>query len=376
MTRHTFFATCAPGVESLLYAEVRALGLNRPEQQVGGVRFEGTLEDCWKANLWLRTAVRVLLRLERFHAPDEDALYQAVLAVDWSQHLSPGGTLWVDAQCKDSNLDHSRYVAQRVKDGVVDRLRTEDGTRPDVQREDPDLRLHLHLYRDRATLSLDSSGDSLHKRGWRRAQGIAPLAETLAAAVVLASGWDRRSPLIDPFCGSGTLLVEAALIAGDMAPGVFRKRFGFEGWPGHDAEAYAEVHAAATSAGALPRKLRLLGFDADRARVAEAQANLESAGLAQTCEIEVAQALEFAPRPGWNAWIVCNPPYGERLGDDKKLIPLYRDFGRLLRERCEGFSLALLSGNPDLAGRLALPDFERRTLQNGSIPCELILGRI
>jgi len=350
--------------------------LARAEQQVGGVRFEGTLQDCWKANLWLRTAVRVLLRLERFHAPDEDALYKEVASLDWAAHLSPGGTLWVDAQCRESNLDHSRYVAQRVKDAVVDRLRTADGTRPDVVREDPDLRLHLHLYRDRATLSLDSSGESLHKRGWRRAQGIAPLAETLAAAVVLASGWDRRSPLIDPFCGSGTLLVEAALIAAGKAPGVFRSRFGFEGWPGHDAAAYAAVHAEASATGELPRKLRLLGFDSDRARVAETVKNLEGAGLAGACEIDVAQALEFAPRPGWNGWIVCNPPYGERVGDERKLIPLYRDFGRLLRERCEGFSLALLSGNPDLAQRLELPSLERRTLQNGSIPCELILGRL
>ncbi len=376
MRRHTFFATCAPGVESLLYAEVRSLRLAHPEQQVGGVRFEGTLQDAWKANLWLRTAVRVLLRLERFHAPDEDALYEAVAAVNWNQYLRPEGTLWVDAQCKDSNLTHSRFVAQRVKDAVVDGLRTQEGVRPDVQRDHPDLRLHLHLYRDRATLSLDSSGESLHKRGWRSHQGLAPLAETLAAAVVLASQWDGRAPLVDPFCGSGSLLVEAALIAGGFAPGVYRESFGFESWPGHDAAAYARVHAEACAAGSLPRKLRILGFDRDPARVGEAQANLENAGVESVCEVHVGQALEWDPKPGWNGWVVCNPPYGERVGDGRNLLPLYRDFGRLLRDRCGGYHLALLSGNPQLAEQLGLDSLERRELQNGSIPCELILGRL
>lgn len=379
MPRHTFFVTCAPGVEPFLLEEARRLRLPRAEPQTGGLRFEGTLEDAWLANLHLRTAVRVLLRLSRFAAPDADALYRGVAAVDWSRYLRPDGVLWVDAQVRESALDHSRFVAQRVKDAIVDRLRTTGGVRPSVDREGADLRVHLHLYRDRATLSLDTSGESLHKRGWRRAQGRAPLAETLAAAVVLASQWDRRAPLLDPFCGSGTILVEAGLYASETPPGAFRS-FGFERWPGHDAAAWARAREEALARRALPQKLRILGQDHDAERVAAARANVATAGLDGLVEVEIGDARRFAPRRGWNAWIVTNPPYGERVGDERALEPLYREFGARLREHCAGYRLALLSGNPRLTRALDLPEgggrLRRVALRNGAIACELLLGEI
>ena len=192
--RTTFFVTCAPGVEPILHGEARGLGFARVERQVGGIRFEGTMQDAWRANLWLRTAVRVLRRESRFEAASESALDAGVSAVDWSRFLRPDGLLWVDAQTRESGLDHSHFIAQRVKDAIVDQVRAADGTRPTVERDGADVRVHLHLFRDRATLSVDTSGASLHRRGWRTAQGRAPLAETLAAAVVLQSSWDRRSP--------------------------------------------------------------------------------------------------------------------------------------------------------------------------------------
>ncbi len=174
MASETYFVTCAPGLEDVLTAELEQLRLGRVERQIGGARFAGELRDAYRANLWLRSAVRVLLRLARFQAPDADELYRGACAVDWSRFLRPGGSLWVDAQSRESALDHTRFVEQRVKDAVVDQLRTSGGERPAVVRDDPDLRIHVHLWRDRATLSADTSGASLHKRGWRRAPGRVP----------------------------------------------------------------------------------------------------------------------------------------------------------------------------------------------------------
>ena len=374
--RHTFFATCAPGVEPMLHAEIKALRLSRPERQVGGVRFEGTHQDAQLANLWLRTAIRILQRVARFQAPDEDALYAGVAAVDWSQHLAPDGRLWIDSQVRDSALTHSGYVSQRVKDAIVDGLRTPDGTRPAIERDDPDLMVHLHLSRDRATLSLDTSGGSLHRRGWRRSQATAPLSETLAAAMLLASGWNMRAPLIDPFCGGGTLLVEGALMAGNRAPGLFRDQFGFEKWPQHDAAAFAALKEKARAQSRPLGKLRLVGRDWDPARLEETRAHAEFVGFEDALDLELAKASDFRPRHGWNAYIVTNPPYGGRVGKVEQLAELYRAFGHQLHEHCAGYHLALLCGEPRLLDALELPDARRRHLLNGGIACELLLAEL
>ncbi|MEM9799967.1 MAG: THUMP domain-containing protein [Planctomycetota bacterium] len=371
--RWTYFATCAPGVEPVLHEEVRALGVGRVERQVGGVRFDGTMRDAWRANLWLRTAVRVLRREARFSAASESELDAGVGAIDWSQFVRSDGRLWVDAQTRDSALDHSRFLAQRVKDAIVDQVRGEDGMRPTVDRDDADVRVHLHLYRDRATVSVDTSGHSLHRRGWRSAQGRAPLAETLAAAVVLLSGWDRRSPLIDPFCGTGTLLVEAGLVAMGRAPGLTRERFGFERWRNHDADVWAAERAAAEAASSGPGKLRLVGSDLVPGRVEEARAHLEGVGLGGNATLEVADARSFAPRPGWNATVVSNLPYGTRIGDEVE--ELHGEFGAQLAE-LSGYRAALLTGSSRLAGLLRLSRSTRHRILNGGIECQLVRAEI
>ncbi|QDU65009.1 THUMP domain-containing class I SAM-dependent RNA methyltransferase [Engelhardtia mirabilis] len=365
------FATCAPGLEPVLHEELRVLKAPKAERQVGGVRFNGDQRLIWEANLRLRTAIRVLLRLGRFGCRDANELYRGVQAVDWRRFLPPGGTLAVDARSRDSELNHSQFVAQRVKDAVVDQLRESRGERPSVDRDQPTLRIDLHLYRDRATLSVDTSGGSLHKRGWRRAQGRAPLNECLAAGVVQLSGWDARSPLVDPFCGSGTILIEAAQIACSIAPGLFRDHFGFELWPGHDGRAYTALREAIGAETRPLGKRRIVGMDHDPERVEQTLENLDSAGI-EGVTVEKAAALKFEPRPGWNAWIVTNPPYGERVGDEARLLALYRDFGALLREHCSGYQLALLSGNPRLAKALGLQPDERIPLANGGLECELL----
>lgn len=374
--RHTFFATCAPGLEAVLHEELRALRMARVERQNAGVHFEGRIEDAWRANLWLRSAVRVLWRLARFQAADESELYAGCAAFDWCRLLRPGHTFAVSAHARESSLEHTLFVAQRVKDAVVDQLRARTGARPDVDREQPDLRVHVHLFRDRCTLLADTSGESLHKRGWRRFQGRAPLAETLAAAMLQLSGWDRRSPLLDPFCGSGTLLVEGAWLASGRAPGLLRERYAFEELPGFDARAWSALREEARAAAHTPRKLILRGSDAD-ARVLEgAAANLEAAGVAQLVQLEEARAEDFDPRPGWNAFVLTNPPYGERIGDKSELAGVYQAFGRRLRERCAGYRLALLAGDGALARELGIAVRESLPLRNGALDCRLLLAEL
>lgn len=377
MKRFTFFATCAPGVEPLLHAEIKALKLARCERQVGGVRFEGSMRDAWTANLWLRTAVRVLRREARFEAASEAALDAGVNSVDWSRFLRPDGVLWADAQSSESSLDHTQFLKQRVKDAIVDQVRGDGEVRPSVDRGSADVRVHLHLYRDRATLSVDTSGASLHKRGWRTAQGRAPLAETLAAALVSSSDWNRRAPLIDPFCGTGTILVEGAMIAATIAPGLTRQRFGFESWSDHDGRAWARARADAERRIALPRKVRIVGSDLSGDRVEEARAHLRRhpylGAWGESAVIEQRDAREFSPRPGWNAVVASNLPYGERVGDDVE--DLHGDFGARLRD-LDGYGCSLLTGSSRLAGLLRLSNSVRHRVLNGGIECQLVTARI
>lgn len=376
--RDPYFVTCAPGLEPVLHDEVRQLRFARVERQVGGVYFEGTIADAWHANLHLRTAVRVLLRLARFEAADADALYRGVSEIDWATWLRPDGAFIIDAQLSDSSLTHSRFVEQRVKDAIVDQCLARHNTRPSIDRSGAQLHVHVHISRDRCTLSLDTSGESLHKRGWRVHQGRAPLAETLAAAVVTLSGWDRRSPLVDPFCGSGTILIEAGLLACGVAPGSFREWFSFEAWPSHDASAFAAlrqyVRDEARSRVTAARKLMLRGLEADPNTAEEARENAARAGLDDRVVIETSDALLWQPKRGWGAWVVTNPPYGERVGEAGNLHDVYRAFGALLREQADGYHLALLSGDRRLTRALGLKADRIIPLKNGGLDCELLLA--
>jgi 23S rRNA (guanine2445-N2)-methyltransferase / 23S rRNA (guanine2069-N7)-methyltransferase len=232
------FATCAKGLEYLLVDELRELGAQQPREALAGVHFEGDLALAYRVCLWSRLASRILLPLAEFDAADDSALYHGVRQIDWLRHLTPEGTLAVDANLFASAMTHERYAEQRVKDAIVDQIRDAHGVRPSVDTVQPDLRVNVVVKRDRATLSLDLSGASLHRRGWRREQGAAPLKENLACAVLLRAGWPETAraggSLLDPMCGSGTLLIEGARMAADFAPGLQREHFGFLRWRGHD----------------------------------------------------------------------------------------------------------------------------------------------
>jgi 23S rRNA (guanine2445-N2)-methyltransferase / 23S rRNA (guanine2069-N7)-methyltransferase len=373
-----FFATCPKGLEYLLRDELAALGADAHEA-LAGVRFEGGLASAYRACLESRLASRILMPLAEFDAPDADALYAGVQAIDWSQHIAPDATLAIDAAGSSGSIRHSGFAAQKVKDAVADQCRARDGTRPTIQPDRPDVRLNLRLHKGRATLSLDLSGEPLHRRGWRREQGEAPLKENLACAMLLRGGWpelyERGGALVDPMCGSGTLLIEAAWMAAGVAPALQRDYFGFLGWRGHDAALWQSLRDAAQER-ALEglRGLRscFFGSDSDPRMIAIATHNLQTAGVAGfvTLDKQSAEHLQ-APAGFTTGLVITNPPYGERMGDLATLPALYKALGERLRESFKGWRAAVLTSEPELERALGLRPDKQYMLFNGAIECRL-----
>ncbi len=375
---HSLFATAPRGVAPLLADELRRLGARSIDVQPGGVAWRGQLADAYRACLWSRLANRVLLELARFPAPDPDALYAGVRELDWSEHLGPDDTLAVDATAARAPITHTRYAALKVKDAVVDQLRERHQRRPSVDLVRPTVRLNLRLKGEKAILSLDLSGESLHRRGYRGEGGAAPLKENLAAALLLSCDWPAVAAaggaLLDPMCGSGTLPIEAALMAGDVAPGLLRDYFGFLGWRGHRPEAWAELIAEAQvrRQRALQEVPPIFGFDADPRAIEAALGNAERAGVAEQVRLQVARLAELPDPPTRQGLLIANPPYGERLGEREDLAPLYAELGRALLTRFQGWQAAVFTGNPALGRELGLRPVRSEALNNGPIECELL----
>ncbi|MCX7555408.1 bifunctional 23S rRNA (guanine(2069)-N(7))-methyltransferase RlmK/23S rRNA (guanine(2445)-N(2))-methyltransferase RlmL [Xanthomonadaceae bacterium JHOS43] len=373
----TFFAPCAKGIEYLLVDELRELGASEVREALAGVHFSGPLETGYRACLWSRLASRVLLRLAQFEALDEAALYAGVQAIDWSEQVSENGTLAVDANLHASHLTHARYAAQKVKDAVVDQFRERFGVRPSVEVERPDLRIVLSLRRNIAGVFVDLAGEALHRRGWRGPQVEAPLKETLACAVLLRGGWTdisaRGGALVDPMCGSGTLLIEAARMSADVAPGLSRSYFGFLGWRGHDVALWNRLIAEADErsrrgrAGLTPR---FFGYDISPEAIAASRENIARAGLSGVISVERRDvAMLDAPADAQAGLMVCNPPYDERLAADASL---YRALGATLKRSFAGWQAAILTGDPELGRALGLRPEKRYALHNGALACELL----
>ncbi len=375
----TFFATAPKGIEPLLADELRALGAHTVKEVRAGVSFEGTLALAYRVCLWSRTANRVLLPLARFEAPSPEALYEGVRFIDWAEHMAPDGRLAVDFTTSASQITHSHFGALKVKDAIVDQFRDACGVRPSVDVERPDLRINVYLRRDEATVGIDLSGDSLHRRGYRLEGAAAPLKENLAAAILLRASWpsiaEAGGALIDPMCGSGTFPIEAALIAADSAPGLFRDYFGFLGWKGHDAALWEQLIAEARERreAGLARIPLIAGYDADPAAVRVARENLRRAGLGERIRIERGELARLERPVGYETGlVVVNPPYGERLGDQKSLAPLYASLGDILKQRFVGWKAAVFTGNPGLAKGMGLRAKRTHTLYNGPIECRLL----
>ncbi len=380
-TETAFFATCPKGLEYLLRDELRALGADDVREARAGVHFRGTLETALRACLWSRLASRILLPLGEFEAADDAAVYAGVQAIDWSEHLMADGTLAVDVTLAAGDKGHSRFLAQRVKDAVVDQFRARGQGRPDVDTEQPDVRLHLHLRHGRASLALDLAGTPLHRRGWRDRQGRAPLKENLAAAMLLRAGWPTihaaGGVLVDPMCGSGTLLIEAAWMAADVAPGLDREYFGFLGWLGHDAALWDRLlEEAGRRADEGKRALRsvFFGNDVDPHMVQVARHNAQRAGVAGFIQLERRDMTHLeAPQATQGGLVVTNPPYGERLGDRAGMPALYRALGDTLRQRFAGWKAAILAGDADLGHAMRLRSHKQYKLYNGALETPLLL---
>ena len=384
-----FFATCAKGTEGALRRELAALRLASVRGGRGGVSFEGPLEAGMRACLHARTAMRVLLELARFPAPDAAALYEGARTVPWQDWLDVRTTLAVEATVSSSTLTHSGYAALKVKDAAVDVLRDRLGARPDVDPKDPDVRIVLHLARDEAALSLDLAGAPLHRRGYRAAMTDAPLKETLGAAVLLLGGADPDLPFVDPMAGSGTLAIEQALRARRIAPGL-DQAFEFQRWPsyrGGPQSAWDRMKAEAR-AEALPRApAPILARDSHPKAVVAARRNAAAAGVAADVTIEEGDARDLAPIAPAGT-LASNPPYGERLGGgreapgpagervaSRKLGGFYRGLGEMLA-RHHGWTVLLLSGNPLLERAIPFrPEIDHR-LWNGPLEAHLLRYRI
>jgi 23S rRNA (guanine2445-N2)-methyltransferase / 23S rRNA (guanine2069-N7)-methyltransferase len=373
---HRFFATAPLGLELLLAQELRDLGVPDVAEGRAGTAFGGDLEAAYKACLWSRLANRVLIPIARFPAASPEALYAGVYAIDWGLHLDTGATFAVDFASSRSAITHTLFGAQKAKDAIVDHFRAHHGMRPSVDLARPDLRVNIYLDRDQATVSIDLSGESLHKRGYRQEGGRAPLKENLAAAILLRAGWPKIAAagghFIDPMCGSGTLPIEAALMAADFAPGLLRPSFGFFGWKAHDSALWLKLvaEADARAEAGMTKLPSIVGYDLDRQAVRNALGNIERAGLRGRVHVERKSVGEVRPRHG-TGLIVANPPYGERLGDEKTLVPLYAELGETLKNHFRGWRASVFTGNPELAFKVGIRATRHYALFNGAIECKL-----
>ena len=372
---YRFFVTAPRGLEGLLAEELRAMGLDKAYEQRGGVVFEAELAGAYRACLWSRIANRVLLPLTTFSAADSDALYAGVRRIHWTEHLGAENTLAVDFTGVKARISHSRYAEQRIKDAVVDQLREQTGNRPSVDTQYPDVRINAHMQGDQVTLSIDLSGESLHRRGYRQTGGNAPLKENLAAAMLLRGDWPTIAAagggFVDPMCGAATLAIEAAWLAGDCAPGLLRTRFGIHRWRGHDATAWKTLldEALERQEHGLAQLPPIVAYDHDAAAIRLAWAAIQHAGLSGRVHVERAELSAVRPPSHTSTGLVAvNPPYGERVGQRHELLPLYARLGNTLRQHFPGWRALVLNG-ADCA--IGLRPERTWQVYNGALPCRL-----
>jgi 23S rRNA (guanine2445-N2)-methyltransferase / 23S rRNA (guanine2069-N7)-methyltransferase len=359
------------GLEGVLADELRALGGREVEPKNRVVFCQGDLAFLYKANLWCRTAIRILRPLHSFPAPDENSLYRGIQSIDWSPWLSKSGTVAIDGHVRSSFTTHSLYIAQLAKDAVVDQFRERTGVRPSVDLKQPDLRIVVSLFENFAQVFVDSSGESLHKRGYRQKAGEAPLSETLAAGILKIAKWDGTTPLLDPMCGSGTFGIEAGLMLRNIAPGLFRKHFGFQRWADYDRPLFERLVSEARGAIDKTARVPIISFDVNPEMVDIARDNVERAGLTDLLRIERADFFTWDGLPETPGTIVMNPPYDERLAVED-MAEFSSRMGSRFKEKYSGWKAFVLSGNPDAIKYFGLRSNRRTPLFNGALECRLL----
>ena len=358
------------GLEEVLAQELRDLGAQQITPQKRAVRCEGDHNLLYRANLWLRTGIRVLVPVESFHADTEDNLYRQLLRVNWGSFLQLRQTFAIDVNTLSPQLTHSHFLALKTKDAIVDWFREHNnGKRPSVNTDDPDIRFHLHIDpRNEITLLLDSSGEGLHRRGYRTEGGEAPLNEALAAGLVLLSGYQGNEPFVDMMCGSGTLLIEAGMIAARQAPGLYRK-FAFENWRDFFRPIYNDIKEEAKAA-RRPCPAPIIGVDNNFKAVRIADNNISAARLEDCIEVRRSSFQSFTPPPG-PGWLIINPPYGLRVGHEEDVSGLYKAIGDKLKQDFAGYQAWIFSGNFEALKEIGLKPSRKIPLMNGPLECKL-----
>lgn len=361
------------GLESVLAQELTELGASNIRTERRAVSFDGDKALLYRANLCLRTASRVLVPIATFTARDADEVYEQAKQIDWGRYMTLQTGFSIDATVYSDIFRHSKYVTYRVKDAIADYWNEREGKRPNVKLTDPDLSLNVHIAENKVTVSLDSSGESLHKRGYRDANTEAPINEALAAGMLLLAGWHGQSDFYDPMCGSGTFLIEAALIAQNIAPGIFRKGFGFEKWQDFDKELFEEIYN--DDSRERPFTHHIYGSDAGYYAVQVALRNVKSAGMQRFIDVRQIrmeeirlQGVEGAPSTE-GALVMLNPPYGERLAQNKDVLQLYQNIGSTLKHQFVGATAWVISSNKDALGCIGLKPTRRIPLLNGELEC-------
>ena len=357
------------GLEQVLAKELIELGANNVQIERRAVSFTGDKRMLYMANFCLRTASRILVPIVTFKAKNADDIYEQVKQLEWTQYMTAKTTFLIDATVYSDIFRHSQFVTYRVKDAIVDWWMEHGGVRPSVQLTNPDIYLNVHIAGDIVTLSLDSSGESLHKRGYRVANTQAPINEALAAGMLLLAGWKGQGDFYDPMCGSGTLLIEAALIARNIAPGIYRKGFAFEKWANFDADLFEDIYSDDSRERDFNHKI--YGSDAGFYAVQAAMKNVQSANLQRDIEVKQirVQELKLADKDTDGALVMMNPPYGERLSQDKDVLRLYQDMGTTLKHQFSGATAWIISSNEDALKCVGLRPAKRVRLVNGDLDC-------
>lgn len=364
-----YYAMTSIGLESALEQELLSLGL-KPQRDFLGARFEGDFEVCARANLGSRVATRILMELFSFKANNNDQLYNEIRKFPFEEYFSQQDSIRVNATVQDSFFKDNRFVALKVKDAIVDRFRDLTGERPSVEKKNPDVIIQVRVYHNEIDVSFDTSGDSLSHRGYREVSTMAPLREHLAAGLLSLAGWKGDTCVIDPMCGSGTFVIEAALQALNKFPGLDRRRFGFHKLSFFDASVWEKVSQEFLDLEKTETPLRFYGFDINRQAIAAAKANAESAGVSEFCEFKRFSVQELRP-PVESGLLIINPPYGERLASPE-IQDSYRDLGFALKNHFRGWTCWVISGNKDLVGLMGLKSSARIPVWNGPIECRFL----
>ncbi len=357
------------GLEGVLASELQDIGAAEIRQTARAVHFEGNAEVMYRANFELRTALRILRPIAEFTAKDEAALYRHIYDIDWREYMEVDNTFAVDAVTWSETLRHSKYVALKTKDAIADRFRKETGRRPNVRVDDPDLLVHIHVNDTKATVALDSSGVSLHRRGYRMHGGVAPLNEILAAGMVLLTGWQADRPFLDPMCGSGTLVLEAALLAGRIPPQWQRKKFAFQQWKDYQPEVWERVRREALAQTTINWP-PILGYDRDFRALRIAEDNIAAAHLSGKIQLQKMPFEQLNPPPG-PGLVVMNPPYDERIPVEQTAL-FYKRIGDMLKQRYAGYDAWVLSANLEALKQIGLHPSRKITLFNGPLECKFL----